>query len=160
MGKVVGLEGCCETSPVLIGELINGGKARTWKKPRVPCDCTAVHSGDRDTICSYNHEWLSRRGFSMTGADSVHRVTGEKINTKCTTQWVSLLIIMINLRFSERSVALPYLPLWISCSYKWGKINCKTYIQCDFCQLAGGYVGVKRLAPSTGIHRCSPTQPH
>lgn len=45
-GMVVVLEGGCETSPVLIGELINGAMARTWIK-HVPCDCT----GDRDTSC-------------------------------------------------------------------------------------------------------------
>lgn len=47
-GKEVGLEGFCETSPVLIGELINGAIARTCKKP-VPCDCTAVYAAERDT---------------------------------------------------------------------------------------------------------------
>lgn len=51
-GKVVGLEGSGETSPVLIGELISGAVARTWKKQRVPCDCTAAHTGDRDTSYS------------------------------------------------------------------------------------------------------------
>lgn len=35
----------------------------------------------------------------MTGDDSTRRVTGEKINTKCTTRRVSSLLIMINLRF-------------------------------------------------------------
>lgn len=32
----------CNTSPVLIGELINVSVVRTWKKLRVPCDCIAI----------------------------------------------------------------------------------------------------------------------
>lgn len=40
-GNVVCLEGCCQTSPLLIGELINGAFVRTWKKQRVPCDYCA-----------------------------------------------------------------------------------------------------------------------
>lgn len=40
-GRVEGLAGCLERSPVHIRELINGALVRTRKKP-VPSGCTAV----------------------------------------------------------------------------------------------------------------------
>lgn len=111
-----------------------------------------------ETFCihSYN-QWLSSRALNMTGDYSVHHVTGEKINTECSTQWVSLQLIMINLRFRERSFTLPYLFLWISCSYSlWIRKNTQEKVLSNyFFQLA--YVGVQHLAPSTRIHRCSRT---
>lgn len=54
--RIAALEGFCETSLALIGELINGAMERTWKKT-VPCGGAAVRPLAIDTlISSYNHK--------------------------------------------------------------------------------------------------------
>lgn len=107
-------------------------------------------------VPSYSHLWLSRSGLNMTGDVSIHSVTGEKINTKCSTQWVSLLLIMSNSWFWEPFFPLPlmFIFLFVITEEKYpGKPAFKLFSPAHrwICGWA------QRFGLSTQIHCCSLT---
>lgn len=102
-------------SSVLIGELIHGAIARTWKKS-VPCDCSTVYAGDGDTsYLLHKHQWLSRRGLNMTGADCVYHVTEEK-NQYFMYNFVSFITALLWYIFASL--------FWLICSYAYHVSTC------------------------------------